>query len=114
MAETTARALVLNRFGAPVNPVINKTTSSIGVTSSRLMINDPDRLGFLVVNLSVNDLYIMVDQNVGATRGIKAGPNGGSVSVVWFEDFEICAWEWFAVASGAASAVLVVEYLSGH
>jgi hypothetical protein len=114
MAEATARALVLARFGAPVNPVINKSTSSIGVTSSRLMINDPDRLGFLVVNLSVNDLYIMTDPLVSASRGIKAGPNGGSVSVVWFEDFEICAWEWFAIASGAASAVLVVEYLSGR
>lgn len=114
MAEATARALVLNRFGAPVNPVVNKSTASIGVAASRLMINDPDRLGFLVVNLSANDLYIMIDAQVSTTRGIKAGPNGGSISVVWFEDFEICAWEWFAVASGAASPVLVIEYLSGR
>jgi len=110
----TARKMVEDRFGAPVNPVVNRTVSTISTTQSRIMIEDPDRVGFLVVNLSVNDLYIMIDQNVSATRGIKAGPNGGSVSVVWFEDFEICAWEWFALASGVASSVLVIEYLSGR
>ena len=98
----TARKLIEDRFGSTVIAVINRTVSAIGVVAERLMIQDSDRVGFLVVNLSANDLYIMTDPLVTATRGIKAGPNGGSISVVWFEDFEITAWEWSAIASGAA------------
>lgn len=110
----TARELVQGRFGAPVNPVVNRTTSSVGATAARLFIADPDRLGFLVVNLSANDLYLMTDPNVSTTRGIRLGPNGGNVSLVWFEDFEICAWEWFAIGSAAATTLLAIEYLSGR
>jgi hypothetical protein len=111
---STARELVAARFGAPVNPVVNRAASSVGATAARLFINDPDRLGFLVVNLSANDLYIGPFPDVSATKGIKAGPSGGSISLVWFEDFEITAWEWFAIGSAAATNYLAIEYLSGR
>lgn len=111
---STARSLVEARFEASVNPVVNRGSPAIAAVASRLMIQDPDRLGFLVVNLSVNDVYMMIDGNVSATRGIKIGPNGGSIATIWFEDFEIVAWEWFAIAPAGASSVLVIEYLAGH
>jgi len=111
---STARELVLARFGAPVNPVVNRSLSSVGATAARLFINDPDRLGFLVVNLSVNDLFIGPFPDVSATKGIRLGANGGNVSLVWFEDFEITAWEWFAIGSAAGTTLLAIEYLSGR
>jgi len=111
---STARQLVQERFGAPVNPVVNRSVSSVGAAATRLFINDPDRLGFLVVNLSVNDLWIGPFPDVSATKGIRLGTNGGSISLVWFEDFEITAWEWFAIGSAAATTLLAVEYLSGR
>jgi hypothetical protein len=111
---STARELVAARFGAPVNPVVNRATSSVGATAARLFINDPDRLGFLVVNLSVNNLFIGPFPDVSATKGILLGPNGGNISLVWFEDFEICAWEWFAIGSAANTTLLGIEYLSGR
>jgi len=111
---STARELVLARFGAPVNPVVNRSTASVGATATRLFINDPDRLGFLVVNLSINDLFIGPFPDVSATKGIRLGANGGNVSLVWFEDFEITAWEWFAIGSAAATTLLAIEYLSGR
>lgn len=110
----TARELVEDRFRAPVNPVLNRSSSSVDATAARIMISDADRLGFLVVNLSVNDVYILTDAGVTTTRGIKIGPNGGSISTVWFEDFELVAWEWFGVAPIGASSILVVEYLAGR
>lgn len=109
-----ARDLVQERFGAPVNPVVNRSGSSVDATAARIFVNDPDRLGFLVVNLSVNDLYIGPFPDVSSTKGIRLGPNGGNVSLVWFEDFEITAWEWFAIGSAAATTYLAIEYLSGR
>lgn len=76
------------------------------------MRNDDDRLGFTFVNLSVNDMYIGPFADVASSKGIKAGPNGGSIALVWFEDFEIVGREWFAIATGAASNLLLIELIA--
>lgn len=105
----TARELVQERFHAPVSPVVNRTVTTVGITAARLLINDPDRLGFLVVNLSANDIYVGPFPDVSSTKGIRLGPSGGNVVAMWEEDFEMVAWEWFAIATVGASNVLTLE-----
>jgi len=106
------RKLTVDRFGVAVIPVTNPEISSVGLAAARVLRNNPDRLGFNFVNLSVNDMYIAPFNDVSATKGIKVGPNGGSVATIWIEDFESVGVEWFVLATGAASPLLMIEYVA--
>ena len=64
------------------------------------------------VNLSANGIYLMADNLVASTRGIFCGPSGGGTSMIWEEDFELVSSEWWAIATGAASAYLAFEVVS--
>lgn len=104
--------MVTERFGRPVTPFENRTVSQVGNTAIEILRQDPDRLGFVIINLSVNDLYIGPFQNVSATKGIKIPPSGGSAVIIWDEDFESVGKQWYGLASAAASAVLTTEYIA--
>jgi len=64
---------------------------------------------WLVVNLSVNVVYIGFDSDVSATKGIWLDANGGWASMAVDEDGEAVAYGVHALATGAASAVYVLE-----
>lgn len=106
------RDLIVERFGRPVTPFENRTVTSVGLTAAIFLRQDPDRLGFLIVNLSVNNLWIGPFANVSTTKGIKIPPSGGSVTSTWDEDFDVVGKEWYAIADGAGSAILTEEYIA--
>lgn len=107
----TVADLLRDRLGVRTSPLVNRSLSSVGVTAVQLVRQDPNRPSFLVVNLSVNDLYCGPFRDPASTKGIRLGPNGGNVHVWWEEDGELVAWEWFVVATAAASSLLVIENL---
>ena len=112
MAEVTLARLVEARFGVRTTPLVNRALSSVGVTAAQLVRQDPNRLGFWMVNLSVNHMFAGPFNNPSSTRGVQIGPGGGSIIVLWDEDFAVTGWEWFIVAGAAASSLLVVEYIA--
>jgi hypothetical protein len=63
----------------------------------------------MVMNLSLNEVYIGPFGDVSATRGVRLGPSGGFMRLTHREDFSLVGYEWYAVATGAASDVLVLE-----
>ena len=104
--------LVRERFGANVAPEVNRALSTIGITAGRLWPQDPERLAALVVNLSVNTIFVGPFNTVSTTRGIRINPSGGQMMLLWDEDFDLTGYEWFAVADAAASALLTVEWVT--
>lgn len=101
--------LLAERFGVVTTDRDNSELSQVGATAIRVLRSDPQRLGFTIINLSVNALHVGPFENVSATRGISVVPSGGSLSLVYDEDFALVAREWFAVAGGAGSDVLIIE-----
>jgi hypothetical protein len=89
--------------GGDVEPV--DITASIGVTASVLAQADPERVQLTIVNLSANSLYIRPNKAPSSTEGIFLAANGGGLSMSVADDGTLCAQEWRAIASGAASAV---------
>ncbi|MDD5360452.1 MAG: hypothetical protein PHI02_09325 [Sulfurovaceae bacterium] len=83
-----------------------------GVAVSLCVKNNPNRLSFVVVNLSGNALYISPRNDVSAAQGIYVAPNGGSVQIIWDRDFELVSQAWYMIAAGAASSVFILENIS--
>ena len=102
--------LLMERFSVKTRAVENPlNVTSLGATAQKLLSNNPNRLGFVIVNLSANIVYIGLENSVSSTKGIRLDANGGSSGCIWDEDFDMTAWAWWAVASGAASAIYVLE-----
>ncbi|KKN19097.1 hypothetical protein LCGC14_0949250 [marine sediment metagenome] len=76
---------------------------SIGITPLQIFGNDPERGLILLVNLSVNTIYIGYDPQVSSLRGITLGANGGSYSVNIRNDFQIPSMAHYAIATGVTS-----------
>jgi len=102
--------LLTERFKVRTRAVENPlAVTSLGATAQKLLENNPNRLGFIVFNLSANVVYLSLTNEVSSTRGVRLNANGGSIGMVWDEDFQMTAWAWWGVASGAASAIYILE-----
>ena len=104
-----AREFTLKRFGFPTRAVENPVTDSIGTSAEEILRNNPDRVFWLVVNLSSNVVYVALSEEVSATHGIRLDANGGWASMSVEEDGEAVAYAVHAKATGAASAIYVLE-----
>lgn len=103
--------LLLDRFKIKTRTVVNPLVAAVGVAAIPVLLNHPDRVGFVFINLSANIIYISPLPTVLATAGISIPANGGGISLVWDEDFELVSHEWFGIATGAASAVFIAEII---
>jgi hypothetical protein len=111
VAETLTE-LLREKLGVGSYPAVNRRLAQAGVAAALVFTNDPNRIGFYLVNLSLNAMYAGPFNNPSSTRGFYIGPNGGSLIVDWREDGHLVGWEWWVIADGAASALLAVELLT--
>jgi hypothetical protein len=105
-----AAEYALKEFGFKTRAIENPLVASVGTTAVKVLNNNPDRIGWLIENLSANTIYIAYGPDVSSTKGIQIAANGGSASSVVSEDGEAVAYEVWAVATGASSAIYVLEY----
>lgn len=100
--------LIAREVGRPTVPSFDPETATVGTSVVKLLPSDPNRVGFIVVNLGSAAVYIKPRLDVSATSGIRLAPNGGSLTVTWRDDFHLAGWEWYAVADAAAQSVLTL------
>ncbi len=88
------------------------TEAQAGVAAAQMLRNNPNRLAFIYMNLSVGDTHrIRAGKNPTATAGLTVGP--GEWRSFWYrEDGMLPTREWFVLSSGAASAYFIQEILS--
>lgn len=91
----------------------NPVTATVGVAAELIARGSPQRAFLLVINLSANTIYIAPDNQAAVTRGIRLAPNGGSASLIWDRDLELVTQPWFGIATGAGSALYVLESIIG-
>jgi hypothetical protein len=85
------------------------STPSVGTSVSTIVQNNPERVNLLIINLSANTVYIRPNGVPSATAGIVLAPSGGSFSTNMLEDLVLPSYAYSALATGAASALLVIE-----
>lgn len=107
--------LLRERFKVRTRAVENPKVTSVGLTAVLILSNNPNRLGFTIINLSGNVIYLSLTNEVNATaneeRGIRLDNDGGHVSMIWDEDFDMVAWAWWAISTGADSQVYALEVI---
>jgi len=97
------------KIGFPSRPVINPVTDTVLTTATLILRNNPDRIYWLIVNLSANDGYIGWDPQVSSTRGLLLPANGGYASASIVEDGELVIMEVYAVNLNAQGTYMIVE-----
>ena len=85
-------------------------TIEVRTTPTRLLVSNPDRVVYTIINTSGTDVYVAFDKNVetsGRNAGIPVAANGG----VWSDEFH--KGEVWAIANSTTS-VVVVETTKGE
>ena len=99
-------------FGVKSRHQINSLVSQVGVTAIPIMNANPNRLSFIIFNLSVNSVYISPDPDVSSVKGMYIAGNGGFFMSQWDVDFQLPSMQFFGIATGAASNVFILENIS--
>lgn len=106
--------LIDKRFGVKTRPVENpEDVTTASTTAQQILGNNPNRLAFVVQNLGSTVCYLGLTSGVSTTKGIRLDANGGVVSMVMEEDFQLVGWEWWIISASGTPAVYsleVVEY----
>ena len=92
--------LIQGKYGvltrARTNPLIEELTTAVRM----ILPNNPNRLSWVICNLSVTNCFIAWDRGVGADHGIILAANGGTATMCMEEDFEATCWEVFGISLG--------------
>jgi len=107
----SVQELISDRFDVKTTSRDQPENTSIGVASLLIARSDPNRLALVVINLSANNVFLRPKQAASVTNGIRINADGGSMSIAMDTDFELSTFDWFAIASAAASAIYVLETL---
>jgi hypothetical protein len=112
MGNRTRADLMRDRFGVDTGVNLDPITASVGATATRILAGNPNRLAMTVINLSAGLVSIKPQNDVSATSGIVLAAGGGSVNLVWDEDYDLVGMEWFAIAAVGGSAILTIEVVA--
>jgi hypothetical protein len=96
-------------FGFKTTFAVNRVLNNAMVAVNLIAPADPRRVGLTIFNLSANIVYLSPQTDVSATKGIRLAASGGSISLIWDRDFELCSTAWYCMASADTSAVYVLE-----
>lgn len=103
--------LIDERFGVRTRGVQNRANVQQTITAGLVLRNDSSRLAATIINLGTNPVFITPDGAPTTTRGIRVGPSGGAITLLWDEDFNLVGLEWFGVTDAGTSDLYVLEVL---
>lgn len=81
----------------------------VGTGASQVALNNPNRVSLLFINISADIIFIGFSPDPSSTNGILLVPNGGSFGLDITTDFQLTGYAVYAISTGAASNLLVLE-----
>ena len=104
--------IIQKEYGVNVDFAENRVTDTVNTTVTKIAMNNPNRLGLIILNLGAYDIYVAPTSDVSLDKGILLTANGGGISFNLREDFMLPALSWYAIANGGASKVYVLEVIA--
>lgn len=108
----TLQDLLTKEYGIKTTVKINDKTSSVGTSLTRILDNNPNRVGWTIFNLGSNAVYLGFDRNVSASKGMRLAPSGGSINFMWDTEFDVVGYELFGKASTGTNNIYVIELIT--
>jgi len=107
--KISATKILRMMFGVESHINKNPLTGLIATTVTKWLDSNFDRVGFVIINLSANDVFVAPDPTVASDHGIFLSANGGYHSATILEDFAYVNEEFYAIAVGAVADVFIIE-----
>lgn len=96
-------------FGVKVSARKDGLVTEVGTTAVQVFRKNPNRIMWMIINLSTNTVYQEWGGDVSDINGVLLDPSGGIGSSWIGEDAHLTGDEVWIVASGAASAIKAFE-----
>jgi len=100
---------IFGKYGVKVTNTKDALVNTVDTDPVLLFRRNPNRISFLVINLSANTLYLWIDGQVSATRGILLDPTGGQANSWIDEDAHLTQKEWWVVGSAITTTLYAFE-----
>jgi len=101
---------VLERmYGVKTDMVVNPLAAQIETTPTPLLLNNPNRLAWTLINLGANHVMLAFTADVSLTKGIYVAQTGGIMGLLFSEDFELVTYPVWGIADTAAAGIYLVE-----
>ena len=104
--------LLDNTYGTKTTYGKNPETDNVTTDKTKILAYNPRRVSFVLINLGAYPVTVGPDSDISPTKGIYLVPHGGTLSMVWTEDFEMPTFEWYGIADGGTSEIYVLEVLT--
>lgn len=104
--------LIRDRFGVSIGVNLDALVAAVAATPTQLLKNDPNRLSLTIVNTSAVIMYVWPNNMVAAAKGIALAAGGGTMNLVWDEDFDSVGLEWWAIAAGGGATFAMIEVVA--
>lgn len=99
---------VQKKWGVETHSIENPVTAVAGVGVTRILNNNPDRFGAVIVNYDAVLMRLAPSRNVSATYGLPLDPAGGFIVLRADDDGELVGYEWY-IYSAAGGIIYVLE-----
>lgn len=83
----------------------------VGVTAQVILNNNPERIGWVLVNTGNIQITIRLDRTVSAGQGVIAAQQGDTIASTFIEDGQVPTREWSAIASAAGGEIYLLEFI---
>ncbi len=103
---------VKKKWGFAVHSRENPVTAVVGAGVTRILNNNADRLGAIIVNYDAVLMRVAPSRSVSATYGLPLDPSGGFIALEAEADGEMVGYEWF-VYSDAGGTIYILETEAG-
>lgn len=94
-------------YGGNFDVVTKKV--SVGITATKIVNTDYERVALIIVLLSTNDTYISFDNGVSTSEGIELSTSGASISENAVDDLVMPGQEHWGIAASGTSNLYVIE-----
>lgn len=101
--------LLLREFGVETSTDFNPLISQVSTSVLKVLDNNPNRVAWSFMNISVNNIYVAFDEQVSATHGFYLSALGGGMVLNWRNDMELPGFAVYAIATGINSDVYIAE-----
>lgn len=94
-----------------VGGAFNVQTSQVtlGAAATRVLQANFERMAAVIINISAVDIYVLMNNGVSSTNGIKLGANGGALTLSANPDLAMVGWDWWAIPASATPTITVIE-----